>query len=317
MKCLHVAVVVMIAAGLLYSECSADNCAWERYDFDDIYNLTRMYVETDKQLNQKYNELQGLLDDADKKTLKAIQLKWLRQRNMACGICKNQRLYIDVECAKEKTEAQLLFLKKKLAECRFSGCSLSGLPSTDRQNASVPTEIPIRKKKQVAMDSTFQPIPPPEAHIHDVKLYANEHVEVYKIPFTKRNSILNVTQCTLFSALTRTVKKEVAVLPWVNISDVIHSPPMDWAGPVNVFTSETWRSIQFDFLLCNAADMSPLCAIKIQQATSDKWVRKKGVLMNLACKAVDLPLVEIQAKMSYEPEELKRIFSEKVKNVVR
>jgi uncharacterized protein YecT (DUF1311 family) len=61
----YVFVAGLLLAPLIVSANS--NCDKPRNDFDGLYCLNKVYIEADKELNENYGKLRGLLDDAGKK----------------------------------------------------------------------------------------------------------------------------------------------------------------------------------------------------------------------------------------------------------
>lgn len=103
------------------------NCDKPRNDFDGLYCLNKVYVEADKELNDKYGKLRGLLDEAGKKTLRSSQLRWMEQRNKECSRREDTRFFVNLDCAASTTIARAEFLQSRIRECSSSGCQNSKL----------------------------------------------------------------------------------------------------------------------------------------------------------------------------------------------
>lgn len=96
-------------------------------DFDGLYCLNKVYQEADKELNENYKKLNDKLDDAGKKSLKAGQLAWMRERNQNCSRHEGEQFYVNLDCAADTTINRSQFLQGRLRECLSSGCQNSKL----------------------------------------------------------------------------------------------------------------------------------------------------------------------------------------------
>lgn len=63
----------------------ADNCDQPKNNFDGLYCLNKVYIQTDKDLNDTYQKLQAKLDPEGRKLLKTRQLAWIEKRNKLCS----------------------------------------------------------------------------------------------------------------------------------------------------------------------------------------------------------------------------------------
>ena len=75
------------AAGLSLASVAAlaDNFDTARNTFDEFYCKDKLYIQADKDLNKAYGELMKALPSASKKTLKSVQLEWMRGRDSQCA----------------------------------------------------------------------------------------------------------------------------------------------------------------------------------------------------------------------------------------
>lgn len=107
---------------MLSGNVAADNCAKPRDDFDSLYCLNKIYIETDKELNTVYTELRSTMGYVEKARLRNLQLDWIKQRNARCGLKKDGQFYVSLSCVTNTTEHQISVLRKKLRECKAVGC---------------------------------------------------------------------------------------------------------------------------------------------------------------------------------------------------
>lgn len=112
---------------LVFALCSgaalADNCDATRNTFDDVYCTNKLYADADRELNQNYQQLRGLLNAGQKATLKQAQLAWIRSRDAQCVEGNS----IDVGCRLTTTQERNNWLRERLRECRSVGCMSSRL----------------------------------------------------------------------------------------------------------------------------------------------------------------------------------------------
>ena len=120
--------LVMALAGLLAAPAFAQqNCDRPRDDFDGLYCLNKVYVETDAELNKVYKELAGALPADGKAKLKKSQLAWIEQRNDQCSRRMDNGFFVNLQCATTTTRERLQTLQERARECRSAGCQPSKL----------------------------------------------------------------------------------------------------------------------------------------------------------------------------------------------
>lgn len=118
--------VLMTLAAPLLAQANS-NCDKPVNDFDGLYCLNKVYVEADKELNDKYRDLVGLLDSAGKAALKKGQITWIKQRNSQCSRREADGFFVNLECATQQTISRVQFLQDRARECKSSGCLNSKL----------------------------------------------------------------------------------------------------------------------------------------------------------------------------------------------
>jgi uncharacterized protein YecT (DUF1311 family) len=103
------------------------NCDKPRNDFDGLYCLNKVYIEADKELNEKYGKLRPMLDETGKKILRDSQLRWMKQRDRECSRREDTRFFVNLECAANTTIERAEFLQSRIRECSSAGCQNSKL----------------------------------------------------------------------------------------------------------------------------------------------------------------------------------------------
>ncbi|MCZ8157687.1 MAG: lysozyme inhibitor LprI family protein [Leptospira sp.] len=107
------------------SSVSADNCDSIKEGFDGLYCLQKVFFQADKELNESYKKLNGLIDASTKKKLKETQLAWIQERNTECSWKDERGSFVNMECAKNKTISRTNFLNDRIRECKSTGCQPS------------------------------------------------------------------------------------------------------------------------------------------------------------------------------------------------
>ena len=120
---------LFFAAGLSLASVAAlvDNCDTARNTFDEFYCKDKLYIQADKDLNKAYGDLMKALPSASKKTLKSVQLEWMRGRDSQCIEERDDEIVLCVNCRLRKTVEQTNFLQDRLRECKSTGCQPSRL----------------------------------------------------------------------------------------------------------------------------------------------------------------------------------------------
>ena len=95
--------------------------------FYEFYCKDKLYIQADKDLNTAYNDLAKQLSVADRKTLKSVQLDWMRERDSSCIEERDDEILLLVNCRLNRTIKQTQFLQDRLRECKSTGCQPSRL----------------------------------------------------------------------------------------------------------------------------------------------------------------------------------------------
>lgn len=122
MKKLVLAAAVALCGSMIGSLSAKADCEHTKNDFDDVYCLTKNYINADADLNQSFAALVKLLDADEKASLKKGEAVWMEKRNSSCGFAKDDTYYVDLDCAVTTTRERNQFLKARLAECQAGGC---------------------------------------------------------------------------------------------------------------------------------------------------------------------------------------------------
>jgi uncharacterized protein YecT (DUF1311 family) len=119
--------VALVFAVASIAAQAQQNCDKPRDDFDGLYCLNKVYVETDAELNQAYGELARQLPADARPKLKAGQLAWIEARNSQCSRRMDGGFFVNLNCATRTTRERLQFIQERARECKSSGCQPSRL----------------------------------------------------------------------------------------------------------------------------------------------------------------------------------------------
>lgn len=123
MKKLVLAAAVVVCGSMTGSLSARADCEHTKNDFDDVYCLTKNYINADTDLNLYFAALVKYLDADEKTSLKKGEAVWMEKRNTSCGFAKDDTYYVDLDCAVTTTRERTQFLKDRLQECKSdSGC---------------------------------------------------------------------------------------------------------------------------------------------------------------------------------------------------
>lgn len=109
------------------SVLAQQNCDKPRDDFDGLYCLNKVYMETDAELNRTYKDLASRLTGEGRSQLKKTQLAWIETRNSTCSRTMNSDFFVNLNCAARTTRERLQVLQERVLECKSSGCQPSKL----------------------------------------------------------------------------------------------------------------------------------------------------------------------------------------------
>ena len=98
---------------------AANECDKYTSSYDKTYCFSKLFVESDKELNAVYKELRTVIKEPVKKQLTEVQRDWMKYRDQSC---QPQSGIINVDCNyaanRQRTEA----LRDRLRECKVGTC---------------------------------------------------------------------------------------------------------------------------------------------------------------------------------------------------
>jgi uncharacterized protein YecT (DUF1311 family) len=91
-----------------------DNCKDPRSAYDRTYCAAKLFLESDKELNDVYKELKALLKPDVQKKLTQVQRDWIKYRDGQC----EEGGAIDVDCNHKVNVARIDYLRERLREAK-------------------------------------------------------------------------------------------------------------------------------------------------------------------------------------------------------
>ena len=120
--------VTLVAPCLMAHLARADSsCDKPRNGFDGIYCLSKVYQQSDADLNAAFSQLNGKLDGPGRDALRTSQIAWLQLRDRDCSKHDPSGFYVNLACATRTTISRTEFLQSRYRECISSGCMNSRL----------------------------------------------------------------------------------------------------------------------------------------------------------------------------------------------
>jgi uncharacterized protein YecT (DUF1311 family) len=97
----------------------ADNgCGNPRNAYDSTYCTAKLFIESDKELNQVYSDLTNSISPDVKKGLVKTQRQWIKYRDSACS----ENGTIEVDCNFKINKERTTYLNDRLRECKVGHC---------------------------------------------------------------------------------------------------------------------------------------------------------------------------------------------------
>lgn len=127
-------------------------------------------------------------------------------------------------------------------------------------------------------------------------------------PYQKGEALFTPAERSFLGVLKQAVGENAQVFGKVRVADVIAPQKglsrSDWQKAFNRISSK-----HFDFLLCNQDDLSVICAVELNDSFHQSSDRKKReVFLEDACRAAEVPLIQIPAKAGYSIGEIREMF---------
>ncbi len=96
----------------------SEACDHYKTSYDVTYCLSKLFMESDKELNQVYKALKNSLNKSTKRGLTKVQREWIKYRNYSCEYTGS----IDVDCNYRVNRERTEYLRDRLRECKTGNC---------------------------------------------------------------------------------------------------------------------------------------------------------------------------------------------------
>lgn len=120
--CMKLKLSSLLIAGLFTLTASVahayDGCKNPSTEYDRTYCTAKLFLESDKELNDTYSGLMKYVKGDVKKSLIQVQKQWINYRNDKCSVSGT----IDVDCNFNVNKARTVFLNDRLRECKTGHC---------------------------------------------------------------------------------------------------------------------------------------------------------------------------------------------------
>lgn len=114
---------IMAAALAAWTFCSSAHADGEcdKYttSYDRTYCFSKLFVESDKELNEVYKALGKQINADVREDLKIIQRKWMKYRD---NVCQPESGTINVDCNYRVNRERTEYLRDRLRECKAGTC---------------------------------------------------------------------------------------------------------------------------------------------------------------------------------------------------
>lgn len=133
--------------------------------------------------------------------------------------------------------------------------------------------------------------------------------------YQKLDALFSPAERSFFGVIKLAVNEKGEVLGKIRVADVITPKKgqqrSDWQRSFNKISSK-----HFDFLICNKDDLSPICAIELNDKSHNSKSRKeRDRFLEAACKSAGLPLLQVPAKSAYQVTEIRALISKYISQI--
>ncbi|MFC4252258.1 DUF2726 domain-containing protein [Sinimarinibacterium flocculans] len=131
--------------------------------------------------------------------------------------------------------------------------------------------------------------------------------------YRSRGPLLSAAERSFFGVLQQAADDDKLVFAKVRVADVL-SPERGLRGGKWQRAFNRISAKHFDFLLCDAAEVSPMIAIELDDAShaGDK-ARARDAFVDAACASAGLPVLRIPAQEAYSVQDLAAQIAERLR----
>ena len=108
-------IVISMFSSAAYAQSECDKY---KTSYDKTYCFAKLFLESDKELNTVYGELQKQLTEPVRKQLTGVQRDWIKHRDAKCESAGS----IDVDCNFRVNRERAEYLRDRARECKAGTC---------------------------------------------------------------------------------------------------------------------------------------------------------------------------------------------------
>jgi len=124
--------------------------------------------------------------------------------------------------------------------------------------------------------------------------------------YKKQKVLFSPAERSFLGVLTQAVEDNALIFGKVRVADVL--------TPINGLPRNNWQALfnkisskHFDFIVCDKADLSILCAIELDDKSHNSKARKsRDAFLRSACNSANMPFIQIPAKATYNIDEIRQ-----------
>ncbi|RBP52994.1 DUF2726 domain-containing protein [Arenicella xantha] len=129
------------------------------------------------------------------------------------------------------------------------------------------------------------------------------------LQYQKLNILFTAAERSFLGVLKLSLTNKFEVFGKVRVADVITprkgQDRSAWQKAFNKISSK-----HFDFIICDKDDLSPICAIELNDKShNSKKGKERDRFLESACKSAGMPLVQIPAKATYQVTDINEVLS--------
>lgn len=127
-------------------------------------------------------------------------------------------------------------------------------------------------------------------------------------PYQRAKALFTAAERSFLGVLDQAVGPEHRVFGKVRVADIA-TPKSGLSNSARQGALNRVAYKHFDYIICRTSDYSVVCAVELNDKShSSKRAQARDDLLANVCQVIDLPLLTIQAKSNYSPQDLRAQF---------
>lgn len=138
-----------------------------------------------------------------------------------------------------------------------------------------------------------------------------------RFPYVAQKALFTPAERAFLIALDRAVAPDQRVFGKVRLADIAR-PQSGLKRSVRQTAFNRISAKHFDFVVCRAADLMPLCAVELDDASHRRPAAAvNDTFKNKLCAAIGLPLLRVRARRGYSVPELQQELARAIAEIPR